>query len=271
MERNEKKSSATAKTALGLAIGGLSLAALQGGAFGGNSCGCNGGNRGILGGLFGGNDGACQVYNQKKMDEGQAAVTELTMVDKYVMPMWNSVCELQTKVAVSDEREKKNEVINGLLFKMADQHANNLFERAQCCCEKNQIAIANAYDRLAAQDQCNYDKLAAAQKCCCDRLEALDACNYERLDSKIDCVSDKATMRTDATFALRKAQVDAQIAENMCGVIKGKPYLSPNQMADPYMASRNVLVSRQYSPTSCASNYCGYNDGCWGSWGNWSW
>ena len=267
MERNEKKSSATAKTALGLAIGGLSLAAIQG--MHNTSCGCgsNGGSS-LLGGLFGGNNDACRVYNQQKMDAGQAAVTELTMVDKYVMPMWNSVCELQTKVAVSDEREKKNEVINGLLFKMADQHADNLFERAQCCCEKNQIALANVYDRLAAQDQCNYEKLAAAQKCCCDRLEALDACNYERLDSKIDCVSDKATMRTDATFALRKAQVDAQIANEMCGVIKGKPYLSPTQMADPYMASQNILVTRQYSP----SNYCGYsscnNGGCWN---NWAW
>lgn len=273
MERNDtKKSSATAKTALGLAIGGLSLAAVNSSMFGGSGCGCNGGNGGLLSGLFGNND-ACRVYQQQKMDVGQAAATELTMVDKYVMPMMGSICELQTKVAVNEERDKKNEVINGLLFKMADQHADNLFERAQCCCEKNQIAMANMYDRLAAQDQCNYDKLAAANQCTYDRLAADQRCGYDRLDTKIDCVSNAATARTDATFALRKAQVDAQIAQEMCGVIKGKPYLSPTQMADPYMANRNILVSKQYTPVS----YCvsGYNNDCgcngYGTYANWAW
>ena len=52
----KRKASATAKTALGLAIGGLSLAALQGGVLGGNGGGCCGTNRGLLGNLFGGNN-----------------------------------------------------------------------------------------------------------------------------------------------------------------------------------------------------------------------
>lgn len=278
MERDDKKkkSSGVAKAGLTLGIIGTSLAALGGFNNGSSGCGCNGGNNnGILGNLFGGNRGgdACCAYNQAKMDIGQAAATEINMVDKYVMPMWGAVCELQTKAAVNEEREKKNEVINGLLFKMADQHADNLFERAQCCCEKNQIALANMYDRLAAQDQCNYDKLAAANQCTYDRLAADTACAYNRLDDKINCTADKAQMRTDATFALRKAQVDAQIAQEMCGVIKGKPYLSPTQMADPYMASRNVLVSRQYAPVS----YCtpGYSNDCgcsgYGTYSNWAW
>ena len=40
----KRKASATAKTALGLAIGGLSLAAVQGGVLGGNGGGCCGTN-----------------------------------------------------------------------------------------------------------------------------------------------------------------------------------------------------------------------------------
>ena len=44
----KRKASATAKTALGLAIGGLSLAALQGGVLGGNGGGCCGTNRGLV-------------------------------------------------------------------------------------------------------------------------------------------------------------------------------------------------------------------------------
>lgn len=48
----KRKASATAKTALGLAIGGLSLAAVQGGVLGGNGGGCCGTNRGLLGNLL---------------------------------------------------------------------------------------------------------------------------------------------------------------------------------------------------------------------------
>lgn len=240
---SSKKSSSTAKTALGLAIGGLSLAAVNGGALGGgDSCGCNGGG-GLLSGLFGGgSNGACKAYQQQKMDRGAEAVTEVNMLDKYIMPMMGQICEVKAELAVNNERDQKNQIINSLLFKMADQHSENLFERAQCCCEKNQITMANMYDRLASADTCLYD----------------------RLDSKIDCVSDKATMRTDATFALRKAQVDAQLAEAMCGVIKGKPYLSPMQLADPYQAGSNVLISRHIQP-QCASSFspCGCGDNGW--------
>lgn len=252
----KKKSSATAKTALGLAIGGLSLAAVNSGVLGGEGgMGCNGGSGGILGGLFGGNGGACKVYDQQKMDLGLAAATELNMVSKYVMPLMGQICDLQTKSAINEERAGKNEIINGLLFKMADQHADNLFERAQCCCEKNQIAMVNMYDRLSAADQCNYDRLYSDTKCA-----------YDRLDEKINCTADKATMRTDSIFALRKAQVDAQIAQEMCGVIKGRPYLSPTQMADPYQAGSNVLVARHVQPVAqCATTF---SDSCCN---NWAW
>lgn len=261
----EKKSSATAKTALGLAIGGLSLAAVQGGILGGT--GPTGTSGGLLGNLFG-NNGAYAVYNQQKMDIGAEAVTELNMVSKYVMPMMGEISALHTKLAVNDERDAKNEVINGLLFKMADAHADQLFERSQCCCEKNQIYMNQLYDKLDAADKYNYAILDNARQCTYDRLSADTVCNFQRLDSKID-----------ANFALRKAQVDAQIASEMCGVVKGKPYLSPSQMADPYAGAINMISTRTVTPVVATYGGCStgwnngcntaYNTGCCGN--NWAW
>ena len=302
----EKKSSATAKTGLGLAIGALSLAAANSGILGGGygGRGCNGGSGGILGNLFGNNCGACAVYDQQKMDIGQMATTEVNMVDKYIMPMMHHISNLETKTAVNEERDRKNEVINGLLFKLADQKAENLFEKSQCCCEKNTIALTNAYnqlaaadkynfdilanksqcnyDRLSAQDTCDYEKVMAALKCCCDALSVTDANNYRSLDDKIACSARESTMRTDAEFALQTAQRNAQLSEAMRDVIKGTPYLSPNQLADPYRAGTNVIVSRQYSPWGTTwsgvspvgtyGNYgtCGCNTGC-GCNNTWAW
>lgn len=265
------KSSGVAKAGLVTGIIGTSLA----GILASQGCGGrNGGNGGLLGNLFGGNncgltpaEGMQSIYDQTRMAQGAQAQTEVDMLTKYIMPLGQQVCALQAEAAVNREREEKNQVINGLLFRLADQKAENLFERAQCCCEKNGIRIENVYDRLAEADRCNYERLAAATQCAYDRLAADNACNYNRLDAKIDCTADKATMRTDATFALRKAQVDAQIAQEMCGVIKGKPYLSPCQMADPYMGGQNLLRSRQVVPVTAAvstfSNDCGCSDWAW--------
>ena len=268
----EKKSSATAKTALGLAIGGLSLAAVQGGILGGNGTGgCNGG--GLLGGLFG-NNGACAAYNQQKMDQGAEAVTELNMVNKYVMPMMGEITALQTKLAVNDERDRKNEVINGLLFQLSDARTDAKFQESQCCCEKNQIYMNQLYDKLDAADKYNYTILDNARQCTYDRLAADTVCNFQRLDGKID-----------ANFALRQAQVDAGFAaadakleRAMCGVIKGTPYLSPSQMADPYAGAVNMISTRTVTPLvatygGCANNWntCAntFNQGC--GCNSWAW
>lgn len=240
-----RKSSGVAKGGLITGIIGTSLAGALLASGAGNN---GGGNGGLLGGLFG-NGGPTtsetmqSIYDQSRLAEGLEAKTELQMVEKWIAPMNQQLCALQAKVAVNDERDQKNQVINSLMFKIAEMNAQNLYEKSQCCCEKNQIAIANLAQTLDRQDQCLYD----------------------RLDSKIDCVADKATMRTDATFALRKAQVDAQIAENMCGVIKGKPYLSPCQMADPYMGGQFLLSSRQVFPANYVSTYndCGCSDWAW--------
>jgi hypothetical protein len=162
-----------------------------------------------------------------------------------------------------DERDQKNEVINSLLFQLSNARTDAKFQENLCCCEKNQIYMNQLYDKLDAADKYNYTILDNARQCTYDRLAADTVCNFQRLDSKID-----------SNFALRKAQVDAQIADATCNVIRGVPYLSPSQMADPYQSGTNILMSRHTVPvTPVATNWntCAntYNTGC--GCNNWAW
>lgn len=262
-ESKNHKSSKTAKAGLTLGIIGTSLAsaiALGAANSGNGECCCDGnGGRNMLGGLlgniFGTNNGGASccclksLAQEQRVIDGERAITEVA-IGRQIAPLAAAVCELQRETAVNRTISDKNEVITGLMFRLADQKSDNLFERAMCCCEKNTIGLQNAYNQLAAQAQCNYDRLAAADQCNYDRLSADQKCCCDRLDAKIDCVSNAATMRTDAEFALQRAQTDAQLAQAMCGVVKGKPYISPSQMADPYMGSQHLLTSRTVAPAT---------------------
>lgn len=261
----EKKSSGVAKAGLTLGIIGTSLAALGTNGISNNGNGCNGG---LLGGLFG-NNGAVCAYEKEKSDRNAAAATELTMVNSYVLPLMGQISEIQAKLAVNDERDAKNEVINGLLFKMADQYTDTKFAESKCCCEKNQIYMNQLYDKLDAADKYNYTILDNARQCTYDRLSADTTCNFNRLNDKID-----------ANFKLRDAIVDGQFAaadaklqQSMCGVIKGTPYLSASQLADPYTSGYNVLMSRHVTPVVATYGGCGstWNTGGCGCQNDWAW
>lgn len=77
-----------------------------------------------------------------------------------------------------------------------------------------------------------------------------------------------AENRTDAAFALQRAQTEAAIEKATCNVIRGIPYLSPSQLADPYQAGANILFSR-HIPAVPENRGCG---GCGGGCGNtWNW
>lgn len=260
----EKKSSGVAKAGLTLGIIGTSLAAL-GSNIGNGYNGCNGG--GLLGGLFGNNgNGAVCAYEREKNDRNAAAANELTMVNSYVLPLMGQISEIQTKLAANDVRDQKNEVINSLLFQLSDARTDAKFQEANCCCKTNATAIGYLGEKLDTQDKCLYDKLSAAQQCAYDRLYADITHSFNRLNDK-----------TDANFALRKAQVDAQIADAMCGVIKGTPYLPVSSIAEPYQAGTNILMSRHTVPVTPVSacsgtwNNCNtsYNTGC--GCNNWAW
>lgn len=265
-EESQSKSSTTAKTALGLAIAGLSTSLVSNGVLGNGGNGCNGG---LLGGLFG-NNGAVCAYEREKNDRNAAAATELTMVNSYVLPLMGQISEIQAKLAVNDERDAKNEVINGLLFKMADQYTDQKFAESKCCCEKNQIYMNQLYDKLDAADKYNYTILDNARQCTYDRLAADTVCNFQRLDAKID----SNFQLRDAIVNGQFAAADAKLQHEMCGVIKGKPYLSPSQLADPYSSGYNVIMSRHVTPVMATYGSCGcgstWNTGC-GCNNDWSW
>ena len=161
--------------------------------------------------------------------------------------------------AVNAEKDAKNEVITGLMFQLAEQ-------KSQCCCDKTNIRIDAMYDKLSSQDQNNYDRLAAANQYTYDRLAADTICNFQRLDSKIDSNFKLRDAIVDGQFAA----ADAKLEKAMCGVIKGQPYLSPSNLADPYTSGRNMIVSRNVTPVlatygGCGStfNSCGCNEWAW--------
>lgn len=254
---DEKKSSSTAKTALGLAIGGLGLAAVQGGLFGGN---CNGGG-GLLGGLFNGNNNTCE-----QLARGRQAETELAVIHQYLMPTWTELCNLKQEVAVNKAIEQKNHEITGLLFKRAEENTAAGFElnkmrtesafalarqEQQCCCDKNDAKID--YVSTLQQQRTDAAFALADQKADSNfrQLASDTTCAYNRLDSKID-----------AAFVVNNLETDAKICEATKYMVKGNVFLSPTHLADPYSAGTNVIMSRHVFPQ--ATNFC--NSG-WSNWG----
>lgn len=256
----KRKASATAKTALGLAIGGLSLAAVNGGLLGGNGGGCCGGNRGLLGNLFGGGGESESCCCKTKMENGERAITELQMLDKwilpemgrtcalerfaavsplatemnmlekYIFPIMHRTCELEKESAVNKAVDEKNQVINGLLFAMAQQRTDSKFDLADC-------RTNGKFDLVQCQTGAAFE-----------------------LNKQ----------RTDAEFALSRALTTADIEKATCNVVRGKPYISPCQMADPYNAGMNILMSRHINGVATA-NVASYDNGCGcGCQGAWS-
>lgn len=250
----KRKASATAKTALGLAIGGLSLAAVQGGVLGGNGGGCCGTNRELLGNLFGGNNESESCCCKTKMENGERAITELQMLDKYLFPMMGRTCELETFAAVQPYKtelqmldkyifpimsrtcalekenavnkavDEKNQVINGLLFAMAQQRTDAKFDLADC------------------------------------RTNG----KFDLVQSQTGATFELNKQRTDAEFALSRALTTADIEKATCNVVRGKPFISPCQMADPYNAGQNILLSRHVNTVATAAA-C---DGAWSGYSN---
>ena len=244
-EKEEKKSSGVAKAGLTLGIIGTSLAAVNGGLFGNNGEG-----GGVLGNLFGNREsGEMKTYRAQQFDQGQKAATELDMLNKYVIPMASEISNLKTLAAVNAEKDAKNEVITGLMFQLAEQ-------KSQCCCDKTNLRIDAIYDKLSAQDQYTYERLSADTNC-----------NFNRLNDKIDANFNLRDAIVDGQFAA----ADAKLEKAMCGVIKGQPYLSPSNLADPYTAGRNMIVSRSVTPVMATYGGCGstWNTGC--GCNEWAW
>ena len=264
----EKKSSATAKTALGLAIGGLSLAAVQGGVLG-DGYGTGGG---LLGGLFGGRNG----YTTEQLARGRQAETELAVIHQYMIPTWSEISDLKKEVAVNKAVDHKNQEINHLLFKRAE-------EQSACGFELNKMRTESAFALARQEQQCCCDKTNAKV----DYLNALQEqrtasafalanqktdCNYDKLANEIECTYNRLDAKTNSAFAISNLETDAKLCEATRNLVRGEVYLSPASLADPYAAGTNVLMSRhvnRYS-TGCGGWFNTGDCGCNG-YGNWNW
>lgn len=74
---------------------------------------------------------------------------------------------------------------------------------------------------------------------------------------------DKEFACVDKQMGWDRLATTYQIEAATCNVVRGKPMLSPSQLADPYVGTRLVLGSRQVP-------YCGggYDNGCGGGYDN---
>ena len=303
----KKESSATAKTALGLAIGGLGLAAVNGGLFGGDGE-CGGG--GLLGGLFGGRRGNCE-----QLARGRQAQTELSVIHSYMMPTWYELSELKKKVAVNEAVERKDQEINYLLFKRSEENTNAGFEinklrteaafaladqRSQCCCDKNSMKIDYVADLSRQRTDGLFALARQEQQCCCDKTNAkIDSvaalermrtegafaladqkqeCCCNRLDERITCESDKINARIDCvTGALA---YDIKTNDDRVNTKVDSAFVVNNLLTEKKIgeATKNMVAGEVYlSPASLADPYRAgtnvllsrhYNSGCGSSgWG----
>lgn len=243
----EKKSSATAKTALGLGIAGLSLAGINSGLLGG------GNGNGILGGLFGNRNDALEVYRTTMYDQGQKAEAELSVVNNYFMPTWREICELKKEVAVNKAVDAKNQEITALMFQLAEQ-------KATCCCDKTNDKIdylaalseqrSNSYfARLASDIECANNNLNTKIDYTAKISNDQTNCNFNRLNDKID-----------SAFAIESLKADAKLCEATKNTVRGSVYLSPSNLANPYVGGTDYLVSRSIGPRGCGFNT--YDTGC---------
>ena len=231
-----KRSSGTAKTALGLGIAGLGTALVAGGLFGGNGgCGdCDGcgNNGGLLGNLFGGRNGSNCSYCKEQKRLGEQARDEIQMLDKYLFPIMERTCNLETETKVNPlltERE------------MVDKWILPLMHRT-CNIEK-EIAVNEAKD---------------------EKDQVIQGLLFKIAENNTNSKFDMLQQRTDAEFALGRAITTGDIERATCNVVRGKPYISPCQMADPYSAGANVLMARHFNTyTNGTTTYSdGYDGGC---------
>ena len=233
-----RKSSGTAKTALGLGIAGLGTALVDGGLFGGNGdgdCGC-GNNGGLLGNLFGNRGSSPYCKEQKRL--GEQARDEIQMLDKYLFPIMERTCNLETEVKVNPlltERE------------MVDKWILPLMHRT-----------------------CNIEKDLAVNAAKDEKDQVIQGLLFKIAENNTNSKFDLLQQRTDAEFALGRAITTADIEKATCNVVRGRPYISPCQMADPYSAGANVLMARHVNTysnngtTTYSDGGCGC--GCSGAW-----
>jgi len=63
---------------------------------------------------------------------------------------------------------------------------------------------------------------------------------------KVAVAKDAQIAKLEDTIA--ELRMKGYVDHNMCGVVKGHPYLNPNQIADPYMGEKPVIATKRPEP-----------------------
>lgn len=71
---------------------------------------------------------------------------------------------------------------------------------------------------------------------------------------------DKEFQCVDTRFATNDVLTNYKIQAATCDFVKAQHYLSPNQLADPYMGGRQIIAT--YNNTPYCGDYSTWNSGC---------
>lgn len=153
------------------------------------------------------------LMNNQACLEREAAVnpyrSEKEIVTQWVLPLMQRTCDLEKEVAVNTARDQEykssQQVIQSLMFRLAEQNTNAKF----------------------AMSEANIN------------------CVNATLNNKIDSGNTLQRTITDAEFALGRALTKYDISAATCNCIKGTPFLSPAQLADPYQAGSNIISTHK--------------------------
>lgn len=115
--------------------------------------------------------------------------------------------------------------------------------------------LANRDREFANYTSLNDKICALAQRVAVD--ETAIAYQNKLTDKQFECV--------DKQMGWDRIATTYQIDAATCDCVKGQKYISPSQMADPYLGAQNIISTRTVTP------YCGYStfsDGCGCGYGN---
>ena len=139
-----------------------------------------------------------------------------------------------------------------------------------CCCDKlndkidytSRLNTQRTDAAFALADQkadCNYNRLASDIQCNYDKLDAKTNATFVLNEQKGNCAYERLSAKTDSAFIINGLNTDIKIGEATKDMLRGNVYLSPANLADPYQAGTNVIVSRHYNSvgSGCGCSGCG--------------
>lgn len=215
----ERKSSTTAKTALGLSIGALGLELLG-----------NGGG-GILSGL---------------LNRGGMQVTPETIITPALLPMINAIMSSGALFNYGGGHNKCSELESELAKEKAERYADKVateaFKESQIALDKATAANSEKFNKI-------FDELVA-NRVEDVRTEERLKCLEQRLNAKIDA-GDQALANAIAVESERRMNGDNQIKEwTACNYVPWKRVLDSSLLCPPVQLASSVGGASNAQPTN---------------------